>query len=68
MNTETMSVVKNKSTDRDREFWSHVEAVASQARRIRALTCPQSPNSAPDHEGSTSETSSGGAETSSNSA
>jgi hypothetical protein len=27
-----MAVVKNKSTDRDREFWSHVEAVAQQVR------------------------------------
>jgi hypothetical protein len=41
--TQTMetTVVKNKSTARDREFWSHVEAVAAQARQIRALTHSQ---------------------------
>lgn len=33
------TVVKNKSTARDREFWSHVEAVAEQSRRLRAMTC-----------------------------
>lgn len=38
MNIEVIGevVVKNKSTAKDREFWSHVEAIAQQSRRIRA--------------------------------
>jgi hypothetical protein len=27
-----MAVVKNKSTERSREFWSHVESIAQQSR------------------------------------
>jgi hypothetical protein len=27
-----MAVVKNKTTERGREFWSHVESIASQVR------------------------------------
>ncbi len=27
-----MAVVKNKSTEENREFWSHVEAVANEVR------------------------------------
>lgn len=58
MTTETMStpVVKNKSTDRDREFWSHVEAVAAQAGRIRALSWQGSSSFASNHEKSQSDT------------
>lgn len=28
-----MSVVKNKSTEENREFWSHVEAVAEEVKK-----------------------------------
>jgi hypothetical protein len=36
MSTTTVkTVVKNKTTDRDRAFWSHVETVAAQSRSIR---------------------------------
>jgi len=30
-----MSVVKNRSTQRDRDFWDHVEAIAAQVRAKR---------------------------------
>jgi hypothetical protein len=42
--TETMTttVVKNKSTERNRDFWSHVETVADQSRRSRAGTICES--------------------------
>jgi hypothetical protein len=37
------TVVKNKSTERNREFWSHVETIAEQSRTNRAATTPHSP-------------------------
>jgi hypothetical protein len=39
------TVVKNKTTVRDREFWSHVETVASQSRSIRQRSLSQVVNS-----------------------
>jgi hypothetical protein len=33
-----MTVIKNKSTAYNREFWSHVEAIAEQSRAGRDLT------------------------------
>jgi len=31
----TTTVVKNKTTERNRVFWSHVEAIAAQSRKRR---------------------------------
>jgi hypothetical protein len=39
--TASTTVVKNKSTDRDRAFWSHVESVAEQSRNIRGRSSSQ---------------------------
>jgi hypothetical protein len=39
--TATTTVVKNKTTDRDRAFWSHVESVAAQSRNIRERSSPR---------------------------
>jgi hypothetical protein len=39
--TTNTTVVKNKSTVRDQEFWSHVESVAAQSRQSRGLTHAQ---------------------------
>jgi len=36
MSSGTVAVIKNKSTERNREFWSHVESVAAQSRSSRA--------------------------------
>lgn len=38
-----MTLVKNKSTDENRRFWSHVESVAEQATKWRELTADVSP-------------------------
>ena len=35
------SVIKNKSTERNREFWYHVETVAAQARDRREIAVGQ---------------------------
>lgn len=32
-----MAVVKNKTTERGREFWSHVESIASQVRNSERI-------------------------------
>lgn len=37
----TTVVVKNRSTEQDRAFWSHVESVATQSRNLRALSTRQ---------------------------
>jgi hypothetical protein len=43
MNTRTVSttLAKNKTTDRDRAFWSHIESVAEQSRNIRERSSSQ---------------------------
>jgi hypothetical protein len=41
LNAATSTVVKNKSTERNREFWSHVETIAEQSRTNRTTTSPQ---------------------------
>lgn len=33
-------VVKNRSTERERAFWNHVESVAEQSRNIRGMSRP----------------------------
>jgi len=42
-----MTLVKNKNTDENRRFWSHVESVAEQATKWRELTADVSPARAP---------------------
>lgn len=39
-----MALVKNKSTDENREFWSHVETVAKQAPVVQGWTCSGAEN------------------------
>jgi hypothetical protein len=43
MSTKTMSttLAKNRTTDRDRAFWSHIESVAEQSRNIRERSTSQ---------------------------
>jgi hypothetical protein len=48
-----MPIVKNKSTEENREFWSHVETVAQNVPKIQGWRCsstastPTSPSSTP---------------------
>ena len=35
-----MALVKNKTTERGREFWSHVESIADQVRRGGSASYP----------------------------
>ena len=46
--TAATAVVKNRTTDRDRAFWSHVESVAAQSSSIRERHLPQMTDSRDD--------------------